>query len=225
MKIFIFSAFARYLPGGIWNIVGKAAWCIKAGADAKVTAGAIIMEYLFQIASALLFLLFFLPELFDCNIYAGYAVLAAAAAGVAGLPLWIKIGTAILAKIFRMDAAFRYSGKFLYILLLRYCLAWLVTGVSVWLLALALGGVDNSGSRGLFFAYPPAWVAGFLSPSPNGLGVREYALKLLVQNDMPEVTLALTLLTLRLSTIAGEVMAVIGFKLWDAGRQLKRVKR
>ena len=74
IDIFITSAFARYIPGGIWNIIGKAVWCIKRGASPYRTSGAICVEYLFQIMSSLFFLLFFLPFIFKNSVIAGVVV-------------------------------------------------------------------------------------------------------------------------------------------------------
>ena len=50
------SALARYIPGGIWSIVGKAYFCNQKGVSKQATTVSIILEYVFQIISSGLFL-------------------------------------------------------------------------------------------------------------------------------------------------------------------------
>ena len=59
------SALARYIPGGIWSIVGKAYLCNKKGVSAQATTVSIILEYVFQIASSGLFFVVLIPFLFQ----------------------------------------------------------------------------------------------------------------------------------------------------------------
>ena len=63
LNIHMTSALARYIPGGIWNIVGKAVMCTKVGAEKSSTTVSMILEYVFQIVSSGLFLVFFIPLL------------------------------------------------------------------------------------------------------------------------------------------------------------------
>lgn len=224
LDIFITSAFARYLPGGIWNIVGKAVWCIRAGASPEATSGGIVGEYLFQIISSGLFLFFFLPKLFAFNWMFGLILLIGGVAVISTLPFWTRLGFRILAKFFHSKAEFNLSSGFLYRLLGGYLFAWLVTGGGLLILAASLSGEHGAFAPNLVFGYPVAWVAGFLSPSPNGLGVRELVLKWLADGQMPAASLALLLLTARCWTILGELIALAGIKICVFARR-RRAER
>ena len=69
LNIHMTSAFARYIPGGIWNIVGKAYMCTSKGANKSAVTSSMILEYVFQIISSGFFLLFFLPVWFSALLF------------------------------------------------------------------------------------------------------------------------------------------------------------
>ena len=214
LDIHVTTAFARYLPGGIWNIVGKAVWCNRLGAPAKMTGAGIVVEYLFQIMSSCVFLLFFLPEFWNWNRGAGILLLTAGICGIVFLSYWCRLGFRLWNRLFKNSVDFDLPVSFLYQLLGRYLFAWLITGTGILLLATALTGETQPIPVTLVFAYPVAWVIGFLSPSPNGLGIRELVLHFLLSSQMDEPSLLLLLLTARCWTIAGEIIARLGLRLF-----------
>jgi len=59
MNIHLTSAMARYMPGGMWNIIGKAYLCNQIGVSKTATSAGIILEYVFQIISSGIYLVFF----------------------------------------------------------------------------------------------------------------------------------------------------------------------
>ena len=71
-------------------------------------------------------------------------------------------------------------------------------------------------------SYPISWVVGFLSPSPNGMGVREGVLRLLLGERYSYELLLLITLTTRIWTILGEVVAFAGFESYYHLRTKKR---
>ena len=64
----------------------------------------------------------------------------------------------------------------------------------------------------LVLSYPISWVVGFLSPSPNGMGVREGILKVLLGGFYDNDLLLLITLTSRIWTIFGEILSFLLFK-------------
>ena len=64
----------------------------------------------------------------------------------------------------------------------------------------------------LVLSYPICWVVGFLSPSPNGLGVREGVMQFLLTGMYTDSLLVLITVTSRLWTIVGEVLSFAIFK-------------
>ena len=59
MNIHLTSAMARYMPGGIWNIIGKVYLCNQNGVSKSATSAGIILEYVFQIIASGIYLVFF----------------------------------------------------------------------------------------------------------------------------------------------------------------------
>ena len=61
MDVHIITVMAKYIPGGIWNVVGKAVLGMKRGMGQEAISCSMVLEYVFQISTSSFFLLFFLP--------------------------------------------------------------------------------------------------------------------------------------------------------------------
>lgn len=211
------SVLAKYIPGGIWNIVGKAYLCAQKGVEKSTTTASIILEYVFQIISSGLFFLFLLPLLLKDYFTTWMMVLMVIAVIVVCLllPWGAGVGTRILGKVFKEDlSGVELKAGYVYRMLLRYVGMWLFTGAGLTVMALSFIKLDALQAILLILAYPLSWVAGFLSPSPNGMGVREGMLQLLLGAAYEAGPLLLIVLTTRIWTILGEVLAVGGFQLY-----------
>ncbi|MCI9067884.1 MAG: flippase-like domain-containing protein [Lachnospiraceae bacterium] len=218
------SALARYIPGGIWSIVGKAYLCNKKGVSAQATTVSIILEYVFQIASSGLFFVVLIPFLFQGgeNTWLAAVCFLAAGAALLLLPRCIDLGIRVLSGIMKKDCGdIRLKPAFVYQALLRYVGAWLVTGTGLLVLVAAFSDFDLLQGVCLVLSYPVSWVAGFLSPSPNGMGIREGILKILLGERQAHELVLLIVVTTRIWTILGEIAAFSGFKLyyWITGRR------
>ena len=215
LHIHMVSALARYIPGGIWNIVGKAYMCTERGVEKSATTASMILEYVFQILSSGLFLLFFLPVLmqeFLTPILTGGFILVVVL--VIGLRPWmVRIGIQILGRVFREDlSGVRMENRYVYRILIQYIGVWLFTGFGLIVLVGAFADISWMQGGYLMLSYPISWVAGFLSPSPNGLGVREGVLRLLLGERYSYELLLLITLTTLIWTILGEWVAFLGFE-------------
>lgn len=229
LNIHMTSALARYIPGGIWNIVGKAVMCTKVGAEKSTTTVSMILEYVFQIVSSGLFLVFFIPLLLSNNFSMLYLVLFLVAVVIIMimLPYGVKIGINIVAKLFKEDSSkVQLKKSYIYNVLGRFILSWLITGLGLIVLVLAFSKIKVLQGILLVLSYPISWVAGFLSPSPNGMGIREavlgYFLRLIKGGYSYELILLLTLST-RIWTILGEAVAFIGFKIVYLIRKRRKI--
>ena len=209
LDIHMTSAFARYIPGGIWNIVGKAYMCTSKGVNKSATTASMILEYVYQIISSGLFLLFFLPVFFNKLGWWLLVLVIVVAIGIlVALPWLVRGGVKLLAKIFKEDVSnLHLSAKLIYGLLLRYAVVWLITGLGLVLWVLAFDQVTWEQAFYLVLSYPICWVVGFVSPSPNGLGVREGVMQFLLTGMYTDSLLALITVTSRLWTIVGEVLS------------------
>lgn len=217
LDIHMTSALARYIPGGIWNIVGKAYMCTNKGVEKRATTISMILEYVFQIISSSLFLLFFIPILFSNNNNSFWIV---ALAGlliiltVIFIPNIIKVGIKVIGKVFKDDTSeINLEKKYVYNVLGRYVGVWLLTGIGLIILVIAFSKVEILQGIYLILSYPISWVIGFLSPSPNGMGIREGVLGVLLGNSYNYQLILLITLTSRIWTILGEIVAFVVFKL------------
>lgn len=225
LDIHMVSALARYIPGGIWSIVGKAYLCNQKNVDKRATTVSMILEYVFQIVSSGLFLLFFFPVLLRETLtpMLGGAIFIGFLVVIALLPWGIRFGSGILSKIFKEDSKdVVLESKFIYQLLIKYMAVWLLTGLGLIILVLAFTKIEPLQGVFLVLSYPISWVAGFLSPSPNGMGVREGVLSILLGDGYSYELVLLITLTTRIWTILGEVVAFVGFKVIYLMRNKKK---
>ena len=217
LDIHMTSALARYIPGGIWNIVGKACMCTNKGVDKTATTVSMILEYVFQIISSALFLIFFIPILFRNNTNSFWVI---AIAGILiiltiiFIPNIIKLGIKIISKLFKDNTdEIKLEKNYVYNVLGRYVGVWLLTGIGLIILVVAFSKVEVIQGIYLILSYPISWVVGFLSPSPNGMGIREGVLGILLGDTYNYELLLLITLTSRIWTILGEIVAFVAFKL------------
>lgn len=215
LHIHMVSALARYIPGGIWNIVGKAYMCTEKGVEKSATIASMILEYVFQIISSGLFFLFFLPVLMQeilTPVLTGFFLLLVVLV-IFLLPCAVRIGMRILGKVFREDlSGMRMENRYVYRILAQYVGVWLFTGFGLIILVWAFEDISWMQGGYLMLSYPISWVVGFLSPSPNGMGIREGVLRILLGTRYSYELLLLITLTTRIWTILGEVLAFVGFE-------------
>ena len=216
LNLHMSSVLAKYIPGGIWNIVGKAYLCTQKGVEKSATTASIILEYVFQIISSGLFFLFLLPLLLKEVFTPWMAALLVAAIIIACLllPWGAKLGIKILGKVFKEDmSAVSVKTSYIYQMLLQYVFVWLFTGIGLVVMSYSFLRVSMLQGVSLILAYPVSWVTGFLSPSPNGMGVREGMLQILLSACYQSGPLLLIVLTTRIWTMLGEIVAVGGFRI------------
>lgn len=227
LHIHMVSALARYIPGGIWNIVGKAYMCTEKGVEKSATTASMILEYVFQILSSGLFLLFFLPvlmqEFLTPILTVGFVLVVVFVIGL--LPWMVRVGIQVLGRVFREDlSGVQMKNRYVYRILGQYVGVWLFTGFGLIVLVGAFEEISWIQAGYLMLSYPISWVAGFLSPSPNGMGVREGVLRLLLGERYSYELLLLITLTTRIWTILGEGVAFVGFEgyyyFWKKRRNL-----
>ena len=212
LHIHMLSALARYIPGGVWNIVGKAYMCREKGVEKSAITSSIILEYIFQILSSGLFLLFFLPVLIKNLLTPVLTTLLifAVILIIFLLPWAVRLGIKILGKIFKEDLSkLQMKNQYVYQILIQYIAVWLFTGFGLIILVFAFEKISSLQALYLMLSYPISWVAGFLSPSPNGMGIREGVFSLLLGNNYSYELLLLLTLTTRIWTILGEMVAFL----------------
>lgn len=188
---------ARYLPGNVFHILGRAAWLHGGPLDTKALTRASFLELVLTPLGAVVLLLALLPALPLGQLpLAGGAAPVLAALGLAGgaaAALWVLKGQGAL------SLATRPLGlAVLFMALLGGCFAAIAAHVA---------GVPVALAAATALA---AWLIGYATPgAPGGIGVREAMMvALLAGVATPEQALMLALL-FRGVTIIGDVVCFL----------------
>ncbi len=184
-SVWLRAQIARYLPGGLWDVAGRAvlgrAWAVPP----RATSAAAVLEVAFQVLAAGLFLvvtLVFAPvpavTRYVPWLLAGMGVLA----GTVLSPLFPRGVNAVLRRWNRPPLAVDLSPRVGLQLLALYVLAHACQGAGFGLFVRGLTPVPISLLPLLAAAYVAAWLVGYVVIlAPTGIGVREAALVVLVQ--------------------------------------------
>ncbi|MDB5097058.1 MAG: hypothetical protein JWM80_1479 [Cyanobacteria bacterium RYN_339] len=217
--ILFVSNLGKYLPGGVWNLLGRVVLCERAGVPKLATTISLLMETACQVVAALLVGLLMLPVFASHSLAADPRLLAAAVGAIAlgmhprVLNAWLALGQRLTGKeLPRLP----FSYGFVLVMLAFYTCNWLLLGGAFALLGQALSSVALSVPQiGLLVgAFAVAWNAGvFAFFFPAGLGVREAALLLLLGPSFPAGWPAALALVARLWFTVAEV-AAFGLAGW-----------
>jgi glycosyltransferase 2 family protein len=166
----------KYVPGGIWTVVGRGEMARRAGVPGGIGYSSTILSLAVTYLAAVL------------TMALALAAGAAGGDGVAWQPVLILLPLGLLALHPRVVHAALRAGRRLLRrelqipvprwrdsiwLLVMLVPAWLAIGGATWLVAAALDPGTPS-VRNVMFATALAWIAGFIVvPAPGGIGVRE----------------------------------------------------
>lgn len=165
----------KYIPGGIWPVVGRGEMARRAGVEGPVAYGSTILSLGATYLAAVVLVLGTLP--FDVS-RAGSAtvlwVLALLPIGVAALH------PAVIERV--LDLVRRVTGRRLVVtvprwsasvvFVLRHLPSWFLIGTATWLVSEAFDGGGEFAN--VLLAAVLSWVVGFvIVPVPGGIGVRE----------------------------------------------------
>ena len=170
----------KYLPGGIWPVLGRGELARRSGAPSGPAYGSTIISLLYLYGAAVLTVAGVAPWLDQLPRWARVGVVVGGVIVVGGLHP--TTGTWLITKMEsltgrRLGIASPLWGRAL-TLVIAYVPVWLGIGSVSWALGEALG-FDVS-PVGIIGATVAAWLAGFLAiPVPGGAGVREATFVLL----------------------------------------------
>jgi hypothetical protein len=234
-RIYITSEMARYLPLGIWQVVGRVFLCKPYGVPGTIVSTSQILEIcVFLFANILIAGLSFLWFGQKVDPHARPWLITAMAL-VPGLGLilhpaiFYKIANRILERLGKPPIVKRLRGKKLIALLGWMILGLLWQSVAVYVLVDPVLHFKADWWWVVAGAYCVAWCCGFLAFwAPGGFGVREVVFVLAMQMFLPaearshfpdpaalKGVLVLLGFLLRLWTIVGELMLLAVTFLWD----------
>ncbi|MGA7123100.1 MAG: lysylphosphatidylglycerol synthase domain-containing protein [Polyangiaceae bacterium] len=230
-RVFYLSNLGKYLPGGVWNFVGRIGLAQRDGISALGVSISILLEMACQLVGATLValptLLFFPALFFPPNLpsrpFVGVGVLLLVALGLvlAMNPKVMNVALAIGERVSRRSIP-RIPTSYAFILrmLFVYWANWLLLSLAFAALAQALLPEVLSPSKVFVMvgAFALACNAGvFVFFLPGGLGVREVVLTLLLSSRFDPPWPATLALAGRLWILVGEVGAfgvALGLGAW-----------
>ncbi len=231
-RIWSISELARYLPGAIWQVIGRVYMVRPYGVSASVSSTSQILEtFTFLLANVLMASV--------CLLYFGvrrgvdgqarvWLFIAMALVPTLALVLhpkvFYRVVNRVLASIRKPSITQRLPGRRLLVLLGWVLVGLVWQGLAVWLITYDLLGLPLVKWWIVAGAYSLAWVAGFLALwAPSGIGVREVVFMAVMMVVLPPpikqmyaespaqltALLASLSLLLRLWATAGELILAI----------------
>ena len=166
----------KYVPGGIWTVVGRGEMARRAGVPGGIGYSSTILSLAVTYLAAVLTMALALAAGAAGNdAVAWQPVLLLLPLGVLALHprvvrSLLRVGRRVLRRDLQIPVPRWRDSIGLLVLLVP---AWLAIAAATWLVAAALDPATPE-VRNLIFATTLAWIAGFLVvPSPGGIGVRE----------------------------------------------------
>ncbi len=174
---FFVGELAKYVPGGVWSVMGRAELANRGGVGRKRAYASVALSLATAYLAAMLVAAVFLPFAADgASSWYGLCLLVLPL-GVIGLhPRMLGGAFHLASRLLRrpLDLAVPAWRESL-LLVARYVPAWLLVGTATWAVARSITA-DVSFPR-VVFAAVLSWVVGFLAvPVPSGAGVREAVL-------------------------------------------------
>jgi len=212
------SALGRYLPGTIWQYLGRVVLCERIGVPPAVTVASLGLETAFALLSAGLVWLLTLPwqiQSVGMVRWEWYLLL---------LPVGLlAVHPAVFGRMFngglrllkrpplQMDLTYRQVLGFVGL----YVGLWFLFGLAFFLFARSLTPLGWNCYLPVTGVYALAWVIGMVSVfAPAGIGVREGVLSVLLAQYLPEPTAIVVALLSRLwVTLAELVCALVAWRL------------
>ena len=193
MSWYFVGQLGKYVPGGIWPVVGRAEMAVRGGVPRPEAYGATGVSLLTTYAAA--------PLVAGAGgLLSGRHTAAGATALLAYVLLWADMSNAgfvagitrMIAKVSGREVTMPDRSRF-FRLVAMHSPAWLLMSLSTSVTASALGA--HIGVSEMVYVTSVSWLVGFLVPGvPGGIGVRESVFTALagpVMGTGPAVTLAL----------------------------------
>ena len=189
MQLYFRAQMARYLPGGVWEFVGRFVLGSQAGVGKRAMAASIGLEMGVQVLSASVFLLAALALRTDLDIWAylglGVGVILGSLIFLSPpvFTFFVNRGLKLLKKP-PLDMDLSYLGLF-QLFLLRL-VGHLVLGMGFAFFVQGIAPISFNQMPLLITAFVGAWLIGYLAITfPMGMGVREGVLVLLTSGFLP----------------------------------------
>jgi len=206
------SNLAKFLPGGLWNFVGRVALSARHGISPTSASASVLLEVIgFTCAMATLSLVTLSSRIEDLVQINRWLLLLVAFAMISSVhPRLLNLALGLAQRFSKKPLPrVTVSYGFMLLLVLRYVLAWFLVALGFVLLVQALSSQPMSFALALFIAgaLSISWLAGLLTIIvPAGLGVREVMLTTLLATQMATPIAAAAALAFRLYLIVFDLL-------------------
>lgn len=177
MRWYFVGELGKYLPGGVWTVVGRAELARRGGIARPTSYGSVALSlvtlYVAAAITAALLLPFDLAGQADDPRVAIGALVVIAAGALLLHPRTVAAGLTLARRLSGRALPIDLpTGHTTAVLIVRYVPAWVGIGVATWAIARALD--PGASLPRVMLAATVSWIAGFLAvPVPAGGGVRE----------------------------------------------------
>lgn len=218
VKVWMLSRIGWYIPGRVWLVLGMLHLSAKEGIKRSSALISIALDIVLATVCALLVFLFTLPFWHDTGMITGFLpFLIFIPLGLIVLHpgLMRRVINFLMRRLGREGVSIRIRYRDIAILIIPYCMLWVLYGLSFYFLVGAVQPVGIEHLVALVGMYSMAWAIGFLSLiMPGGLGVREGVLALLLTAYFPlPVAILISLLSRAWTTLVEVAYILISFKL------------
>lgn len=215
-RLFVLGEFFRYIPGKIWQFLGRAHLCKREGISEEQTTISMIIEICLNMTAGVLTLLcsllFWYEETLPIVIY--WVFIVPPAISVFLYPsIFTKLVNRALRLIGREEVGFHLRYKDLLLFSGMYFLSWWVVGFAWFLFINSFYNLNVSFYPVVTGIVAISWVIGILSfLTPTGIGVREGVFSFLFSSFVPVSIAILASIAMRVwSTIIELILGVIAF--------------
>jgi glycosyltransferase 2 family protein len=205
------SNLAKYLPGGVWTVVGRIGLAQMRGTAPASTFLSVLLETALQLTAAGIVVLASLP-FYSASPLLAQPVILALPVGLAVLlvhPRVLDTGLGLVQRLTKRDVPrLTVSYAFLLRMLGQYTVNWLLLGASFAALGRVLlpGGFGARDFMVLVGSFSLAWNVGvFAFFLPGGVGVREAALVMVLGRSFPPAWAAALAIAARIWMTVGEI--------------------
>jgi hypothetical protein len=212
-RIWIVSQFGKYIPGHIWQFVGRITFLAEKGVSKKRALLSIHLESASSILAATLTLLVSLTLSSVRPDEIGIPLIAAAIFLCLTLlhPKLLESALNIFFTILKKDkVTVDFSFKNMLLITAYYIAAWFVLSLSFFFLINSLYDIGFASFFDVAFAFTASYVAGYLAIfAPGGIGVREGFLILFLGRVVPEFIAPVVSILSRIWFIIGELLSLV----------------
>ncbi len=198
LRWYFVGQLGKYVPGGIWSVVGSAELAVGGGSSRTKAYGSMVLSLGAAYLAGIVTVVALLPahpslmrQMPAVGLLAVLAPIGVLLVHPAAVRWMVRAGSRVAGRPIDIEVpAWSASLR----LVLRHVPAWMLVGIATWCVTRSLGVSAPLISVGM--ASVLAWVVGFLVvPAPGGLGVREAVFTLAAAPLSPGLAAAVAVLS------------------------------